>query len=210
MSMEFTTALLAAVTALFPLMNPVGNTPIFFSITADDTPEFRRRQALKIAINVFVILMVCLLFGRYILAMFGLTVPILRLAGGLVVANVGWGLLKQSPRLNAEANDEARDKIDVSLSPMALPIIANPGAISVAISLGAGSMNLSTSIGNITALALLTILNYVCLLLGEPMVKKLGRNGMDAFNKVLGFLVLGIGVNLVVSGINALIKSAAL
>jgi len=210
MSMEFTTALLAAVTALFPLMNPVGNTPIFFSITADDTPEFRRRQALKIAINVFVILTVCLLFGRYILAMFGLTVPILRLAGGLVVANVGWGLLKQSPRLNAEANDEARDKIDVSLSPMALPIIANPGAISVAISLGAGSMNLSTSIGNITALALLTILNYVCLLLGEPMVKKLGRNGMDAFNKVLGFLVLGIGVNLVVSGINALIKSAAL
>jgi len=60
------------------------------------------------------------------------------------------------------------------------------------------------------ALALLTVLNYVCLLLGEPMVKKLGRNGMDAFNKILGFLVLGIGVNLVVSGIDALIKSAAL
>jgi multiple antibiotic resistance protein len=205
--MEFTTALLAAVTALFPLMNPVGNTPIFFSVTANDTAQFRRRQALKIAINVFVILTVCLLFGRYILAMFGLTVPILRLAGGLVVGNVGWGLLKQSPQLNPEANEEARDKVDVSLSPMALPIIANPGAISVAISLGAGSMKLETSLGNLIALALLTILNYVCLILGEPMVKKLGRNGMDAFNKVLGFLVLGIGVNLVVSGIQALIKA---
>ena len=208
--MEMMTALLAAVAALFPLMNPVGNTPIFFSITAADTPEFRRRQALKIAINVFVILTVCLLLGRYILAMFGLTVPILRVAGGLVVGNVGWGLLHQSPRLNEEANDEARDKVDVSLSPMALPIIANPGAISVAISLGAGSMNFGTVLGNLIALALLTVLNYVCLLLGEPMVKKLGRNGMDAFNKILGFLVLGIGVNLVVSGIDALIKSAAL
>jgi multiple antibiotic resistance protein len=208
--MEFTTALVAALTALFPLLNPVGNTPIFFSITADDTPQYRRRQALKIAINVFVILTVCLLFGRYILAMFGLTVPILRLAGGLVVGNVGWGLLKQSPRLNEEANDEARDKVDVSLSPMALPIIANPGAISVAISLGAGSVKLEADLGNLLALALLTILNYVCLILGEPMVKKLGRNGMDAFNKVLGFLVLGIGVNLVVSGIDALIKSSAL
>lgn len=204
--MEFATALLAAVAALFPLMNPVGNTPIFFGITANDTPEFRRRQALKIAINVFVILTVCLFFGRYILAMFGLSVPILRLAGGLVVAHVGWGLLQQSPRLNDEANDEACDKIDVSLSPMALPIIANPGAMSIAISLGAASKTPGASFGNMTALALLTILNYVCLLLGEPIVRKLGRNGMDAFNKVLGFLVLGIGVNLIVSGIDALIK----
>jgi len=208
--MEVLASLLAAVTALFPLMNPVGNTPIFFGITAGDTPEFRRKQALKTAINVFLILTVCLLLGRYILAMFGLTVPILRLAGGLVVANVGWGLLHQSPRLNDQASTEARDKVDVSLSPMALPIIANPGAMSVAISLGAGGMSLEDVTGNVTALALLTILNYVCLILGEPIVKKLGQNGMDAFNKVLGFLVLGIGTNLVVSGIHDLIKSTAL
>jgi multiple antibiotic resistance protein len=139
--------------------------------------------------------------------MFGLTVPILRMAGGLVVGNVGWGLLQKSPRLDDAADSEARDKIDVSLSPMALPIIANPGAISVAISLGAGSAKIEAWAGNLTALALLTILNYVCLILGEPMVKKLGRNGMDAFNKVLGFLVLGIGVNLVVSGVTELIKA---
>ena len=208
--MEVLASLLAAVTALFPLMNPVGNTPIFFGITAGDTPEFRRKQAFKIAINVFFILTVCLLLGRYILAMFGLTVPILRLAGGLVVANVGWGLLHQSPRLNDQASTEARDKVDVSLSPMALPIIANPGAMSVAISLGAGGMSLENVAGNVTALALLTILNYICLILGEPIVKKLGQNGMDAFNKVLGFLVLGIGTNLVVSGIHDLIKSTAL
>jgi multiple antibiotic resistance protein len=207
--MEITTALLAALTALFPLLNPVGNTPIFFGITGNDTPQYRRRQATKIAINVFIILSVCLLFGRYILAMFGLSVPILRLAGGLVVGNVGWGLLKQSPQLNDIANAEARDKVDVSLTPMALPIIANPGAMSVAISLGANSAKLDTWIGNLIALALLTILNYVCLILGEPMVRKLGRNGMDAFNKVLGFLVLGIGVNLVVSGIQALVQPMA-
>jgi multiple antibiotic resistance protein len=207
--MNLTTALLAGLTALFPLMNPVGNTPIFFSITAGDTPEFRRSQALKTAINVFIILAVCLLLGRYILAMFGLSVPILRLAGGLVVANVGWGLLHRSPQLNPEANSEARDKVDVSLSPMALPIMANPGAMSVAISLGADSASHAASLGNLIALALLTLLNYVCLILGEPMVKKLGVNGMDAFNKVLGFLVLGIGVNLVVTGIQELSKATA-
>jgi len=206
MNLELITAFLAALTALFPLMNPVGNTPIFFSITANDSPAYRHRQALKIAINVFVILTVCLLFGPYILAMFGLTVPILRLSGGLVVGKVGWDLLHQSPRLNDEADNEARDKIDVSLSPMALPIIANPGAMSVAISLGAGSMKPGNIAADLLALALLTILNYVCLILGEPMVKRLGRNGMDAFNKVLGFLVLGLGVNLVASGIHDLIK----
>ncbi len=208
--MEIITAMLAAFAAFFPLMNPVGNTPIFFSVTADDTPEYRRRQALKIAINVFVILTVCLFFGRYILAMFGLTVPVLRLAGGLVVAHVGWGLLQKSPCLDAEAHAEARDKVDVSLSPMALPIMAGPGAMSVAISLGAGSLKLDTSLGNMLALALVTILNYACLLLGEPLVKRMGRNGMDAFNKILGFLVLGIGLNLMVSGVQALIKPMGL
>jgi multiple antibiotic resistance protein len=204
--MEFMTALLAAVAALFPLMNPVGNTPIFFSITAEDSPEYRRRQAVKIAINVFVILTLCLLCGRYILAMFGLSVPILRLAGGLIVGKVGWDLQQQSPRLNDEAHAEARDKVDVSLSPMALPIMAGPGAMSVAISLGAGSPHLWAAMGDIGALAVLTILNYVCLLLGEPVVKKMGCNGMDAFNKVLGFLVLGIGLSLIVSGVQDLAR----
>ena len=204
--MSFLTPLFAALAALFPLLNPVGNTPIFFSITANDTPQYRRRQALKTAINVLIILSVCLVAGRYILEMFGLSVPILRLAGGLVVANVGWGLLQQSPKLDDAANDEARDKIDVSLSPMALPIIANPGAMSVAIALGANPGKVQNELACLTALVLLTVLNYVCLLLGEPMVKKLGRNGMDAFNKVLGFLVLGIGVNLVTSGALALFK----
>ncbi len=208
--MIFTTAMLAALTALFPLMNPVGNTPIFFGITAGDTPEFRRKQALKTAINVFIILTVCVVLGRFILAMFGLSVPILRLAGGLVVANVGWGLLNRSPQLNAAASREAQDQTDVSLSPMALPIMANPGAMSVAISLGADSGSHEANLGNLVALALLTLLNYACLILGEPMVKKLGVNGMDAFNKVLGFLVLGIGANLVVTGIHALIQLKAL
>jgi len=207
--MEVMYSLLAGVTALFPLMNPVGNTPIFFGITAGDTPAFRRRQALKIAINVFLILIICLLAGRYILAMFGLTVPILRLAGGLVVGNVGWDLLHQSPNLDDSAISEAQDKNDISLSPMALPIMANPGAMSVAISLGAGGFKLEDTVGSVLALALLTILNYVCLILGEPMVKKLGKNGMDAFNKVLGFLVLGIGTSLVVSGIQALVTPVA-
>jgi len=208
--MDVLVSLLAGITALFPLMNPVGNTPIFFGITAGDTTKYRRRQAFKIAINVLVILSICLLFGQYILAMFGLSVPILRLAGGLVVGKVGWGLLHQSPSLDDQAHNEAQDKVDISLSPMALPIIANPGAMSIAISLGAAAgTSISKMLGALIALALLTILNYVCLILGEPMVKKLGKNGMDAFNKVLGFLVLGIGTNLVVTGIQALAKSYA-
>jgi multiple antibiotic resistance protein len=208
--MELTTAMLAAFAALFPLMNPVGNTPIFFSITAGDTPGYRHRQAVKAAIDVFVILAICLFFGRYILAMFGLSVPVLRMAGGLVVGHVGWGLLEKSPCLAADAHAEAVDKVDVSLSPMALPIMAGPGAISVVISLGAGSVQPMTLAGYAIGVALVTLLNYVCLVLGEPLVKRLGRNGMDAFNKVLGFLVLAIGIDVMVSGLHELIKAGVL
>jgi len=85
--------------------------------------------------------------------------------------------------------------------------MAGPGAMSVSISLGAGSLHPWATLGNVAALAVLTILNYLCLLLGEPIVKKMGRNGMDAFNKVLGFLVLAIGLSLIVSGVQELIKA---
>jgi multiple antibiotic resistance protein len=204
--MDFFPAFCAAVAALFPLMNPVGNTPIFYSITAGGSDAYRRTQALKTAINVFVILAAFMLLGRYILGMFGLNVDIIKLAGGLVVASVGWQLLNSSPKLDDEAHKEACAKPDVSLSPMALPIMANPGAMSVAISFGVTSKNVSDYAANLLALAALTLLNYVCLLLGEPLVKRLGRNGMDAFNKILGFLVLGIGVNLISAGALSLAK----
>ncbi len=203
----FITALWLGIAAFFPLLNPVGNTPIFFSITAADTSAYRKKQALKACLYTFVILAVFMAGGQIILQMFGLHVDIIRVAGGLVVAHVGWQMLNAAPQLNDAEHKEAIDKVDISLSPMALPIMANPGAMSVAISLGVGAKHVESLAGSLLALFLMVLLNFICLMLGEPFVKKLGCNGMNALNKILGFLVLCIGVAVLTSGLPGLYQT---
>jgi len=200
----FLTSLWAGLAAFFPLLNPVGNTPIFYSITGGDTDSYRKQQALKSCVYTFIILAVFMLAGQIILKMFGLTVDIIRVAGGLVVAHVGWQMLNAAPKLNDAEHKEAVDKTDISLSPMALPIMANPGAMSVAISLGVGAHDVEAFGGSLIALFLMVLLNFICLRIGEPLVNKLGCNGMNALNKILGFLVLCIGVAVLSSGLPGL------
>ncbi|MDL5046003.1 MarC family protein [Oscillatoria amoena NRMC-F 0135] len=186
------------------MLNPVGNTPIFFSLTSGDTPAYRRKQAVLSCLYTFVILAVFLLAGQLILKMFGLTVDIIRVAGGLVVAHVGWKMLNAVPALKADEHQEAMDKQDISLSPMALPIMANPGAMSVAVSLGVGAHDAGQFAGSLTALLIMVLFNFACMMTAEPLVRRLGVNGMNALNKILGFLVLCIGVAVLSSGLPGL------
>lgn len=200
----FITALWTGLAAFFPLLNPVGNTPIFFTLTSADSPGYRKKQAFKACLYSFIILAVFMLAGQVILKMFGLSVDIIRVAGGLVVAHVGWQMITSAPVLKDEEHKEALDKQDISLSPMALPIMANPGAMSVAISLSVAAHDIEQFAGSLTALLAMVLLNFICMMTAEPLVRRLGVSGMNALNKILGFLVLCIGVAVLTSGLPGL------
>jgi multiple antibiotic resistance protein len=119
---------------LFPIANPLGAVPIFYSLTAEDTPRYRLRQVHKTAINVVGVLVAFLLIGKLILSFFGISLGVLRIAGGLIVGHTAWEMVTARQRLTTEEHQAAVDQDDVSFTPMAMPMIAGPGAIGVVIS----------------------------------------------------------------------------
>src|SRR4030088_1834386 len=117
--------------ALFPIVDPFGGIPIFYSLTSSWPAKERRRTALKTALYVFGILVVFLFFGRFVLNFFGISLPVLNIAGGLIVANTAWGMVTASSRMTPAESYEASTKQDISLTPMAMPMLAGPGSIGV-------------------------------------------------------------------------------
>src|SRR5271154_2314473 len=101
------TAATATFLALFPIVNPVGGIPVFFTLTADFEPAERRRTALKTSVYVAAILVIFMLFGRFVLNFFGISLPVLNIAGGLIVANTAWGMVTGSSRITVEEGHEA-------------------------------------------------------------------------------------------------------
>ena len=125
---------------LLPIVNPFGGAPVFLAMTADCTPELRKALATRVALNAFVLLFCSVFVGTYVLEFFGLSVPIVQVAGGLVVCALGWDLLRQettTPGPAPPADADASDIATRAFYPLTLPLTVGPGTISVAITLGA-------------------------------------------------------------------------
>jgi multiple antibiotic resistance protein len=195
--------------ALFPIANPIGAVPIFYSLTATDTRKDRRKQAQRTAINVILILAVFLVGGRAILQFFGISLDVLRVAGGLLVANAAWEMVTSRPRLMDAEQKAGTEQEDISFTPMAIPLIAGPGSIGVIIGLSTRMTQWSDYVGCSIGIVLFGGLLYVCLVLGESLLSILGQNGLGALNRVLGFFILAIAVQLIADGVLSLLHTAA-
>ena len=112
--------------ALFPIVNPFGGVPLFFALTADFPAEERNRTALKTAMYVFAILVVFMFFGRFVLNFFGISLPVLKVAGGLIVAHTAWGMVTASTRITPAERNEAAEKSDISSRPWQCPCSPAP------------------------------------------------------------------------------------
>src|ERR1700688_4189608 len=142
--------------ALFPIVNPFGGVPLFFALTAGYSNSERNLTAMKTAMYVFGILVVFMFFGRFVLNFFGISLPVLKIAGGLIVAHTAWGMVTASTRITPAESDEAAGKSDISLTPMAMPMLSGPGSIGVVMGLAANAEGPMAYLGlviGITALA---------------------------------------------------------
>lgn len=187
--------------ALFPILNPFGAVPLFFSLTTDFQPAERRRTALKTACYVVAILVVFLFFGRFVLIFFGISLPVLNIAGGLIVANTGWAMVTGNERMTAAESTEASRKEDISLTPMAMPMLSGPGSIGVVMGLAAHADSMIAYLGMVIAIVVLGVIVYLFLGLGGPLVKRLGPGASGAINRIFGFILLAIAVQLVWDGV---------
>ena len=187
--------------ALFPIVDPFGGIPVFFSMTSSWAPRERSRTALKTGVWVFLILVTFLFFGRFVLHFFGISLPVLKIAGGLIVANAAWGMVTSRARITPEESHEAQDKEDISLTPLAMPLMSGPGAIGVVMALAAHIDNAAAYIGMVIGIAGIALSVALFFWMGGPLVRKLGPSAVGAINKIFGFLILAIAVQLVWNGI---------
>ncbi len=194
---------IAAIIALLPIINPFSTAPMFLAITEGDTEAERQEQAGKAVIYMICILVAFLIGGTFIMKFFGLSLPGLRIAGGILVAGVGMGMLypkDSGPQTKAE-HLESRRKRDVSFTPLAMPSLAGPGAISVTIGLTSLAKGWLDFVSIIIGILVVAVIVYATLRLSTRLVKVLGVNGLHAMTKIMGFLILCVGVQFIVNGI---------
>lgn len=201
--MTFATVALAALVALLPITNPPGAVAAFAGLSAGQSKDQLSRTALRTGLYVAAILAVFGLLGSLVLEALGITLPALQIAGGLVVAHSGFGMIAPRVALTPQEQDHAANKSDISFSPMALPLIAGPGAIGVVIALGARHPGIEARLGIALAAVGIGLIVWLCLRFGTPLVDRLGPTGIGALTRIMGFLILTIGVELVIHGVLA-------
>lgn len=199
---------LASLAALIPITNPFGAIAAYAGLSSSLTPEQVKSQAWRTGLYVFAILAVFAAIGSLVLDALGISLDALQIAGGLVVMHSGFGMITPGPRLSPAEQDHAETKQDISFSPMALPLIAGPGAIGVVIALSARHSTFADRGAVVLATAVIAALVAVLLRFGTPLVDRLGPSGIGALTRIIGFLILAIGVELVTHGILAVVHSA--
>ncbi|MEQ1909257.1 MAG: MarC family protein [Vicinamibacterales bacterium] len=200
---------LLEVAALFPIVNPVGTAPIFLSLTRGASVDTRTMLARKIAVNGFVLLVMSMLVGSYILAFFGISLPVVQVAGGLVLTSTGWSLLTRPPgESNAErtVSTTHRDWLQQSFYPLTLPLTVGPGSLSVAVTMGANAAGrvAPVMVASLLAAAFIALTIYLSYAWSERLERLLGESAINVFLRLSSFILLCIGVQILANGVKAL------
>ncbi|MEO0708156.1 MAG: MarC family protein [Cyanobacteria bacterium J06649_5] len=212
---------LGGLAALFPVIDPIGGVPIFLVLTAGVPKALRDRYAKRIAINVVLLLIGFLLVGGGILRFFGISLEVVRIAGGIVVFHAAWNTMNAESRLSDLENEDAAQRAgqheDISFMPMTIPLLAGPGAIAVALGLAAeasrGVKGLETAqnlLAIAVAIGIIGLIIYIALRSSTLLLKWLGAGGIHALSRLLGLFVMAIGVQLILNGIGDWIETLAL
>jgi multiple antibiotic resistance protein len=200
---HFLQAIPMAFLALFPLVNPVGAIPLFCTLTSDGTNEYRKKMAFKTSLNVVIILIVFLLIGKLLLEFFGISLPVLKIAGGLIVAHTAWEMVTSKNKLTKEESSELDDKEDISFTPMAMPMLSGPGSIGIVIGLTSANSvsSISYYLGFSVGIILLGIIVYILLIISLRLFKLLGTTGIGVMSRIMGFFILAIAVEIIYQGL---------
>jgi multiple antibiotic resistance protein len=207
---------LLVVGALFPIVNPLGNTPIFLTLTRGLSGQGRTKLARAIAVNGFILLVASIFIGTHVLGFFGISLPVVQLGGGLVVVSTGWALLRHSDEDDSTADakrpcDEANYQRQ-AFYPLTLPLTVGPGSIAVAITVGANRTEGSEwrwplIAGLLIGSLLISASVYVSYRFAERIAEALGDAAMNVVIRLSSFILVCIGVQISWNGLSALLRS---
>lgn len=196
--------------ALFSVINPLGAVPIFVSLTHSDPKTERSRISFWTAINVFIILLISFFIGQYVLAFFGISIDALRIAGGMIIVNSGFALLtgkfNKTRGVNKVVENDAYKRNDIALTPLAIPMLAGPGSISLLIALYQDYQEINQKVIACLAIAAVAVVIFLMLRSAHYLSRILGASGIVAISRVIGFIVIAIGVQYIISSVVNILK----
>jgi len=206
--MEFANAFLLVFAGLFPILNPIGTAPIFLALTSACTEDERSAIARRVAINSVLLLAGAMLIGSHLLVFFGITLPVVRIAGGLVLIALSWKLLHGGVVDERSSGARSQSTVNDSFYPLTMPLTVGPGSIAIAIGLGSqrpeGPFTSSQAMllggSAIAGFVALTFTVYFCYRFAKRISALLGENGVNVVIRLSAFILLCIGIQLLWAG----------
>ena len=193
--------------AFFAIMNPISNLPAYMALVADDSQKISRKIAFRSLLIAFVIVTVFIFSGDFIFKVFGITIVSFKIAGGILVAVIGYHMINgnHSPSYKGmEQQAVNSDPMSIAISPLAMPLFAGPGTITTALSLANGG--LQNQLITVVAFALLCVITYLLLRSAKQIAGFLGENLMKIITKMMGLLLFSIGIQMIIVSVQTLIK----
>ena len=201
---EFSALIIGTISTLLPIANPFSTAPVFASLTGYMTAEERNDQAKRASIYMAGVLLVTLFLGAIILSFFGISIAAVRLAGGILIARIGLSMVSSASEnlISDKDKSEAFVKKDIAFMPIAMPLLSGPGSMAVTLGMASHADNYYeyTAIG--AGIIVVAVISWAILHFSNQVAKFLGPTGLDALTKVMGFLLLCIGVTFVFQGIH--------
>lgn len=208
-------SILLVVSALFPIVDPIGGSPVFLSLTRQYPPETRKLLARRIAIDSFILLIGSFAIGSHVLSFFGISIPVVQVGGGLIVISTGWAMLNQkdeNDRSTVSRTVNCTHALRDAFYPLTLPLTVGPGSISIAITLGANEprrlkANLLALLVAVIGCAIVAATIYLCYAFADRLGAIIGPTGINVMIKLSAFLLVCIGVQILWNGASRLLIS---
>jgi multiple antibiotic resistance protein len=205
---------LLTLSALFPIVDPLGGGALFLALTHSYAPPTRRGLAWRVAVNSFFLMAGAYFVGTYVLSFFGISLPVVQVGGGMVLVAMGWKMLRE-----ADGSEEPlrksiapKDALRRAFYPLTLPLTVGPGSVSVAITLGANAshpdgISVPNRLAAVIAMALIAVSIFLCYAFADRLARVLGETAMSVIVRLSSFLLFCIGVQITWNGVSALLST---
>lgn len=215
MLLDLVSIVIGTFVSLLPIANPFSTAVVFIAITSRYTKAESRNKAWRACLYMTIVLLVALFAGAIIMKFFGISIPALRIAGGIIVAQIGLRMLKPEPGPPEIPEDQQRAismyKSDLAFVPLAMPMLSGPGSIAVTIGMAAGVESVFEYGAIALGIVLVAFVSWLVLRSAHHIIAVLGSTGMTALTRVMGFLLACVGVQFIATGvIDFLFKENAL
>jgi multiple antibiotic resistance protein len=203
MALELLTATLATFIGLLPIANPFSTAAVFVAVTQRFSEAQAQDQARRACLYMAIVLLVSLFAGALIMEFFGISIPALRIAGGLIVARIGFGMLNPEPEpdVGEAEREEALHMTDLAFTPLAMPMLSGPGSIAVTIGMATGADSLWDYAAIAFGIVLVAFVSWLVLRSARRIVAMLGPTGMTALVRIMGFLLVCVGIQFIGLGV---------